>query len=70
MWISKYDFVYSMDNMPRATVELLLDYDTGYQEFKTMLADSFPGKVIVKCQHCGQWGARKTECVKCGAPID
>ena len=34
------------------------------------LSDMFPGKVIVKCKHCGQWGARKTECIKCGAPID
>jgi methionyl-tRNA synthetase len=26
--------------------------------------------VIVKCSHCGQWSARKTECRKCGAPVD
>lgn len=30
----------------------------------------FPEKVIVKCQHCGQWCARKTACVYCGAPVD
>ena len=30
----------------------------------------FPGKVVVKCQHCGQWAARKTACVYCGAPVD
>jgi hypothetical protein len=30
----------------------------------------FPGNVIVKCGHCGQWSARKTECKHCGAPVD
>jgi hypothetical protein len=30
----------------------------------------FPGKAIVKCQHCGQWMARKTACRTCGAPVD
>lgn len=28
------------------------------------------GDVIIKCKHCGQWGARQCECKKCGAPID
>jgi len=23
-----------------------------------------------KCQHCGQWGTRRTACSHCGAPID
>jgi hypothetical protein len=32
--------------------------------------DLFPGKVIVKCRHCGQWAARKTACGYCGAPVD
>ncbi len=30
----------------------------------------FPGKVILKCKHCGQWGVVKTPCVHCGAPIN
>jgi hypothetical protein len=35
------------------------------------LSDFLPvGDVIVKCDHCGQWGARKTACKSCGAPID
>ncbi len=34
------------------------------------IIDLFIDKDIIKCKHCGQWGARKTECVKCGAPID
>jgi len=32
--------------------------------------DLFPGNAIVKCKHCGQWGARRCECKKCGAAID
>jgi len=28
-----------------------------------------PGKVIVKCQHCGQWAAKKTACKHCGGPV-
>ncbi len=28
------------------------------------------GQVVVKCGHCGQWGARKCACKFCGAPID
>ena len=32
--------------------------------------DLFPGNSIVKCGHCGQWGARKTECKHCGVAID
>ena len=32
--------------------------------------DLFPGKVIVKCSHCGQYCARKTACKHCGAVVD
>ena len=28
------------------------------------------GDVIVKCGHCGQWGAVKTSCKYCGSPVD
>lgn len=27
-------------------------------------------KVVVKCEHCGQWGAAMSACKHCGAPID
>lgn len=33
-------------------------------------AELFPGDVIVKCEYCGQHGARKTECKHCGHSID
>ena len=29
-----------------------------------------PNKVVIKCKHCGQWGAHKCACIKCGAPIE
>jgi hypothetical protein len=25
---------------------------------------------VIRCIHCGQWGARFCECRKCGAPIE
>lgn len=31
---------------------------------------SVDADVIVKCSHCGQWGAVKTACKTCGAPVD
>jgi hypothetical protein len=34
------------------------------------IKDFYSGNVIVKCKHCGQWGAKQCECKKCGAPID
>ncbi len=32
--------------------------------------DLFPGNVVVKCGHCGQWAARQTVCKHCGAAVD
>ena len=32
--------------------------------------DMFPGNAIVKCQFCGQWGARKCACPYCGGAIE
>ena len=32
--------------------------------------DMFPGNVIVKCQYCGTWGARKCICPQCGGAIE
>lgn len=37
------------------------------------LADAIIGNMgvaVIKCKHCGQWGARFCECRKCGAPIE
>ena len=28
------------------------------------------GESVIKCTHCGQWGARKCACKYCGAPIE
>ncbi len=38
----------------------------GYGEWNEL----FPDKVVVKCQFCGQWGARKTSCRHCGGSIE
>ena len=34
------------------------------------LAQNFPRSAFIKCQHCGQYAARMTACVHCGAPVD
>ena len=28
-----------------------------------------PEKVVIRCAHCGQWGARRCACKTCGAPM-
>jgi len=42
-----------MDDRAIASIKNALDY----------------GDVIIKCVHCSQWGAVKTACKHCGAPI-
>jgi ribosomal protein L32 len=45
------------------------DYDAR-ELYKADFRAAFPGKVVVKCQHCGQWSAVRTMCKSCGAPVD
>lgn len=43
----------------------------GLKKLAAQLAEHMqPQKVIVKCGHCGQWGAAMTACRHCGSPID
>ena len=65
---------YHMDgrDVPRWTMELegigdAPDFNSPRQNLDLFLA---PHNVVVRCGHCGQWGARKCECKKCGAPIE
>lgn len=54
------------------TIELELVAVPGYDPHHFLdekWQDMFPGAVIVKCAHCGQWAARKTACGSCGAPV-
>lgn len=57
-------------------LSLMMDAEAAYELYNNLqdsrydISDTFPGKVIVKCQHCGQWCARKTACIYCGAPVD
>jgi len=55
-------------------IKLELAADPGFDVMPLLKSsdwgDLFPGNVIVKCQHCGQWAARKADCHKCGAPVD
>jgi len=54
-------------------IELTLMASPGYnaQELydKKDWDDVLPGDSIVKFHHCGQFAARKTACVHCGAPV-
>lgn len=56
------------------TMELTLAMDEGFDarqlwEYKNW-DDMFPGDVVIKCQFCGQWGARKCACLHCGGAIE
>lgn len=63
---------FSPDIVPTIHLELLaepgFDARTLY-EFSGW-GDYFPGDVVIKCQYCGQWGARKCKCPSCGGAIE
>lgn len=47
-----------------------IDIDGLTEKLMARIYGDKPAPVLVKCGHCGQWGARKCECKKCGAPIE
>jgi hypothetical protein len=55
-----------------AEVDLSLRVDASHFSRQKVLdwVNYVPEQAIVKCQHCGQWCARYTACVHCGAPVD
>ena len=63
----------SMSAGEASTIRLELMADPGYDARplyeRTDWDELMPGKVIIPCQHCGQYGAIKTSCRFCGAPI-
>ena len=59
--------IMSTDVHLRIWGEEAFDYDIG--RGGDIDALFYPLKVIIKCQHCGQWGAKKCACKHCGAPI-
>ena len=46
------------------TGQILLIGHSGNHEWKQPVPDK------AKCAYCGQWGEPRSECKKCGAPID
>lgn len=59
------------DGLSEARLDLIIDKDFDTRSLiDASFEYMFPHDVIVKCQHCGQWMAVKTECKKCGAPVD
>jgi hypothetical protein len=53
-----------------AEVKMVIEGRDSNQVFKEIKEAVDPGDVIVKCRHCGQYGAVKCPCPMCGAPID
>lgn len=69
--ITNMQINYDMHDATRISLELVAapNYDAFHLQNEKW-DELFPGNAIVKCGHCGQWGARKTACKYCGAPID
>ena len=70
--VTNMEFYRTPNEVP--TVRLELAVGQGFNpnqlyEYKDW-NDMFPGNVIVKCQFCGQWGARKCACAHCGGSIE
>ena len=70
--VTQLEYLVSPSTIPTVRLELAVGdefnprslYDLGsWDEF-------FPGNVIVKCQWCKQWGARRTQCRHCGGAIE
>jgi hypothetical protein len=52
----------------------LVGYGDEFMDFRGAVGKDFseyvsPRKVIIRCSHCGQWGAVKCACKHCGAPM-
>jgi hypothetical protein len=48
---------------------------TGHQLIEQIVEDvkgalGYLERPLIKCRHCGQWGAVYCACAHCGAPID
>ncbi len=70
--VTNLEFRYLPTEVP--TVRMELAVEPGFNP-KTLYDfrdwdDMFPGDVVVKCQYCHQWGARKTACKHCGGAIE
>jgi len=58
-------------NAANVTIDTYLNMSNdGYADLARKLEKFLtPAEVIVKCGHCGQWGAVKTQCKHCGAAV-
>ena len=59
-----------VDGLIMGRVEFISDEPSVIEQIRESLPDLAPGKMIVKCKHCGQFAARKTACGYCGAPVE
>jgi hypothetical protein len=51
------------------SLEVKVEPDFQFDDLEEF-AHNIPRRAIIKCQHCGQYAARYTACVHCGAPVD
>ena len=47
-----------------------IDMEAMAEKMLEMLYGKLAPKVVVRCGHCSQWGARHCACTHCGAPIE
>jgi hypothetical protein len=72
-----YCTAYSTGEVHLSPGEIIFPYQNGgitskinFKQLADRLAEYNIGKAVIRCRHCGQWGARFCECKKCGAPIE
>lgn len=70
---SSADYLTFGNVVSQAETALFLDVDgesVNLSEFIKNVKESLgQSPVIVKCVHCGQWGAKYCACRYCGAPV-
>lgn len=50
-------------------VLMIVDSVGKASKIKISQISGYAEEVIIKCQNCGQWGAKKTACKHCGGPV-
>lgn len=70
--VQSMDVRVAHDEIMRVNLELIAEpgFDARQLYEYTEWNDMFPGNVVIPCQYCAQWGARKTACTHCGGAIE
>lgn len=70
--VTDLEFRCSPNEVPTIRMEIQVEPGFNPNDFYSFTGwnDLFPGNVLIKCQYCGQWGARRTSCRHCGGEIE